>query len=175
MNYLNEIFYMFSLAVFALLALQAAYLLLFAIAGCFGSNSPTVTATKPGNFAIYIPSYKEDAVIVDTAVAALMLNYPPDKRHIVVIADSLQPVTIEQLRALPIQVVEVQFDRSTKAKALNVAMQQTENDFDYALILDADNVCKEDFLYRIDDALNSGYRVVQGQRVAKILIRLLLF
>ncbi|TFF34724.1 glycosyltransferase [Mucilaginibacter psychrotolerans] len=167
MSYLNEIFYWLSLAIFILLALQAAYLLLFALAGCIRRLSPPGDALKQGSFAIYIPSYKEDAVIVDTAIAALTLNYPQDKRHIVVIADSLQQETLERLRLLPIQVVEVQFEKSTKAKALNMAMQQTENDYDYALILDADNVCKEDFLHRMNDALVSGYQVVQGQRVAK--------
>ncbi len=167
MNYLSQIIFYVTLLVFIILALQSLYLFLFAAAGRFIFAKKYAQTSKLGRFVIYIPSYKEDAVILDTAKKAVTIHYPVDKRHIVVIADSLQPATLETLRSMPIQVVEVSFDKSTKSKALNVALQQTENTFDYALVLDADNVCADDFLYRINDVLQTGFQVVQGQRVAK--------
>lgn len=167
MNYFNEFVNYATLVVFVFLALQSAYLLVFALAGRLASVKKYKSSGRLGRFVIYIPSYKEDAVIVDTAKAALDIRYPADKKHIVVIADSLQPATLLALRQLQIQVVEVSFDKSTKAKALNTALQQTEDNFDYALILDADNVCKQSFLYRMNDVLQTGFSVVQGQRVAK--------
>ena len=124
-------------------------------------------SNETGSFAIYIPSYKEDAVIIDTVLAALLIDYPPAKRKIIVIADSLQPDTLFKLRKLPIEVVEVSFEKSTKAKALNMALLQTRGNFDYALVLDADNICAKDFLHKLNDAFNAGYKVVQGHRVAK--------
>ncbi len=167
MNYLNESIYYITLVVFIILALQSIYLFVFALAGRLFPLKRCKPSHKQGSFVIYIPSYKEDTVIVDTAKAALAINYPADKKQVVVIADSLQPSTLLALRELPIQVVEVSFDKSTKAKALNVALQKTKGSYDYALILDADNVCTKGFLYRINDVLQSGYKVVQGQRVAK--------
>src|SRR6202012_5609145 len=166
MNYLNIIVQYVLIIIFVLLALQVVYLFVFAVAGRLTSTTKYPGNNAPGRFAIYIPAYKEDAVIVDTALAALMLDYPTEKREIVVIADSLMPDTLNKLREMPIQVVVVHFDKSTKAKALNQALSATIGMYDYALILDADNVCANDFLYRMNDALNSGYKVVQAQRVA---------
>lgn len=167
MSYLNSFIYYATLILFIFLSLQSAYLLVFAIAGRLITLRKYKAAHLKGSFVIYIPAYKEDAVIVDTAKAALALNYPAYRKHIVVIADSLQPATLLALRSLPIQVVEVSFEKSTKAKALNVALQQTAGDYDYALVLDADNVCAKGFLYRMNDVLQTGFKLVQGQRVAK--------
>ncbi len=167
MNYLNALIFYPTLLVFVFLAFQAIYLFVFSLAGRINSLPMAPEREDTGSFVIYIPSYKEDAVIIDTALAALALNYPENKKHIVVIADSLKPETLITLHSLPIQVVEVSFDKSTKAKALNVALQQTANSYDYALVLDADNICAADFLLRMNDALQCGYRVVQGQRIAK--------
>jgi cellulose synthase/poly-beta-1,6-N-acetylglucosamine synthase-like glycosyltransferase len=167
MNYLNALIFYATLLVFVFLAFQAIYLFVFSLAGRIISLPIAPQSKHMGSFVIYIPSYKEDAVIIDTALAALAINYPENKKHIVVIADSLKPETLLTLRSLPIQVVEVAFDKSTKAKALNVALSQTISRYDYALVLDADNICAKDFLLRMNEALQSGYLVVQGQRVAK--------
>lgn len=167
MSYLNSFIYYITLVVFVFLALQSLYLFIFALAGRLITLRKYKAAHQKGSFVIYIPAYKEDAVIVDTAKAALALNYPAYRKHIVVIADSLQPATLLTLRQLPIQVVEVSFEKSTKAKALNIALQKTAGEYDYALILDADNVCAKGFLYRMNDVLQTGFKLVQGQRVAK--------
>ena len=167
MYYLTEIFRLIAITIFVILALQVIYLLIFALAGRIIPLKKYPPQKKQGSFVIYIPSYKEDAVIIETATAAVTLNYPEDKKWIVVIADSLQAETLEKLRLMPIQVAEVSFEKSTKAKALNVALQQTVGDYDYALILDADNICADDFLQKMNDVLQTGFQVVQGQRVAK--------
>ncbi len=167
MHYLNLIIFYLTLMVFIFLALQAVYLAIFSFAGHLRTKKSYPESNDLGSFVIYIPSYKEDGVIIDTAIAALAIEYPADKRKVVVIADSLKPETLEKLRSLPIQVAEVSFDKSTKAKALNVALQQTEGYYDYALVLDADNECAADCLYKMNNAFKSDYLVVQGQRVAK--------
>ncbi|AYL95164.1 glycosyltransferase [Mucilaginibacter celer] len=167
MNYLNELIYLLSVLAFAILSIQVFYLLVFSVAGWLAKTKVYPEASMLGSFAIYIPAYKEDAVILETAMAALTLDYPAVKRKIIVIADSLQAETIDKLKKLPIELVEVLFDKSTKAKALNTALSQTRRNYDYALILDADNICDKKYLQRMNDALQAGYKVVQGQRVAK--------
>ncbi|SDZ32723.1 MULTISPECIES: glycosyltransferase [Rhodonellum] len=168
MNEIWQIFTaLFGMAVFIFLLLQVVYLLIFSLAGKFYKEKKYPQKLPLKRFVLYIPSYKEDGVILDTAMNALALDYPKELVHVVIIADSLQPSTLIKLRAMPLQVVEVSFEKSTKAKALNVALDQTKEVFDYALVFDADNVAASDYLYRMNEAFSQGHAVVQGQRTAK--------
>lgn len=117
--------------------------------------------------AVLIPAYKEDEVITGVAEQALEQSYPADLYDVVVIADSLKPNTLERLRALPIKVIEVSFQKSTKVKALNRAMQILGDEHDCALVLDADNVMERDFLRRMNNLFEAGYRAIQARRDPK--------
>src|SRR5690606_13991753 len=75
--------------------------------------------------------------------------------------------TVGALKQLPIRVVEVVFDKSTKVKSLNRAMAEIGDDYDFAVILDADNVMTPDFLKNVNDMLAGGYRAIQAERVSK--------
>lgn len=122
---------------------------------------------KLNRIALFVPCYKEDEVIVHVAENLLGIDYPMDLYDVVIIADSLQPATVEKLRQLPIIVVPVSFDKSTKTKSLNVAFDTLTKPYDIAVVNDADNVVKSAFLHDINNAFNAGNRVVQAQRVAK--------
>lgn len=167
MSYLNGLIFYSTFIVFLFLSFQAIYLFIFSFAGRIVPSKKYPPCTSLGSFVIYVPSFKEDTVIIETALAALNIDYPSNKKKVVIIADSLRPETLFKLNALPVQVVVVSFEKSTKAKALNAALQQTIGEYDYALVLDADNICAKDFLYKMNDVLQSGYKVVQGQRIAK--------
>jgi cellulose synthase/poly-beta-1,6-N-acetylglucosamine synthase-like glycosyltransferase len=104
---------------------------------------------------------------MSTARNLLDLDYPGDKYRVIIIADSFQPETMGALKALPLDVVEVSFEKSTKTKALNEAFRRIPAAFDIALICDADNMLAGDFLQRINDRFVKGARAVQGRRVAK--------
>ncbi|GAB2560468.1 glycosyltransferase family 2 protein [Spirosoma aerophilum] len=155
--------------VFGYTAFVTLYLSFFAIAGRLRKIKAMVrTSPDPTRrVAVLIPSYKEDAVILESARHGLLQQYPASLYDIIVIADSLQADTIETLRTLPIKVIEVVFDKSTKAKALNVALQQLPDTYDVAVILDADNLMAPDFLMQVDTAFQQGWRILQGHRVAK--------
>lgn len=114
-----------------------------------------------------MPAYKEDAVILLTAKQALLQQYPSHRYDVYVIADSLQDATITDLKKLPLQVIQVSFDVSTKAKALNEAFRQINRPYDLAVILDADNVMMPDFLDKVNKAAVSGCYAIQGHRAAK--------
>jgi cellulose synthase/poly-beta-1,6-N-acetylglucosamine synthase-like glycosyltransferase len=98
---------------------------------------------------------------------ALEQNYPTDRFEVIVIADTLQPQTILQLKSLPIRLVEVSFDQSTKVKSLNTALAQLGDGFDYALILDADNIMERNFLSKLNDLIAIGYEAIQCERTSK--------
>jgi cellulose synthase/poly-beta-1,6-N-acetylglucosamine synthase-like glycosyltransferase len=150
------------------LTIQVAYLLFFAVVGKVIKPTPFKKATKLRRIRIFIPGYKEDAVIIATAKDAISQNYPGNLFEVVIIADSFSTATLNTLRILPIKVVEVSFEKSTKGKALNKAIQATAKDpVDIVLILDADNHMAPAFLHAVNNAFEQGYQVVQGHRTAK--------
>lgn len=153
--------------VFIYFGFAAFYVLLFAFAGVLPLRAQKPEQKKIRKMAVLIPGYKEDAVIVSVAKDALKQDYPKESRDIVVIADSFQQETLDELRTLPIKVVEVSFDVSTKSKALNWAMAEIGDNYDVAVILDADNMMEVSFLSKINDAFENGFMIVQGHRVAK--------
>lgn len=143
------------------------YVFIFAIAGLFYRNRKLISVTKQRKFAVLIPGYKEDAVIVNVAEEATNQDYPKEKYDVIVIADSFSESTLKELRKLPIRVEVVEFEVSKKSKALNLCMERIGNDYDIAMILDADNIMKPDVLSKINMAFERGYTAVQGHRTAK--------
>ncbi len=148
---------------------SAFYILVFAFGGRFFSAKKTDKSKniKSRKFAVLIPGYKEDNVIYDVAVQSLKQDYPSTLFDIIIIADTFKKETIDLLNTLDIRVVEVSFEKSTKSKALNKAMEIIGDNYDVALVLDADNIMATDFISRINSAFDEGFIVVQGHRVAK--------
>lgn len=153
--------------IFIYLGVYSLYLFIFSVAGKIVAVKNPPVSTSLARFVIYICSYKEDEIILNSAANAITLDYPKDLFHICVIADSLKPETIEKLKRMPIQVLEVVFESSTKSKALHKAIENTEDSFDAAIVFDIDNIAAPDFLYQINNYLQAGNLVVQGHRVAK--------
>ncbi|MES2062021.1 MAG: glycosyltransferase family 2 protein [Bacteroidota bacterium] len=153
--------------VFIYLGIYSLYLFVFSVLGKLIKQTPPPAATAYSKFVIYICAYKEDQIILNSAEQALTIDYPKDKFHVCVIADSMQPETIAKLKAMPLQVVEVVFESSTKSKALHAAIAATHQDFDAAVVFDIDNIAAPDYLHQINNYLHNGNRVIQGHRVAK--------
>ncbi|UHG91350.1 glycosyltransferase [Spirosoma oryzicola] len=153
------------------LALSVLYLAVFAIAGRLGradDNYLPGRAQVLKKIGVLIPAYKEDAVIVDSVKANLAQDYPASRFDLIVIADSFQPHTLATLATLPIKVIEVSFEVSTVAKAINAALAQIpDHEYDILVVSDADNHMAADFLSRINAAFGQGWKAVQGHRVAK--------
>ena len=157
----------FEFGLFVYFATCCFYIFVFALAGHFYKKRQSSDHVHTNRIAILIPAYMEDRVIVEVAELALRQQYKSLLFDVVVIADVLQKDTLIKLRTLPIIVIEVSFEKSTKAKALNSAMSQLKVNYDYAVILDADNVMAPDFLKKMNTAFETGYYIVQGHRKAK--------
>ncbi len=154
-------------SVFVYIAMSCMYIFVFALAGHFYKKREDDKTKVENKIAVLIPAFKEDAVILDVAKSALNQNYNSNRYDVVVIADSLQAETLQRLKTLPIIVVEVTFQNSTKAKALNMGMSSLKNSYDYAVVLDADNIMEVDFLKKMNTAFKNGFQIVQGHRKAK--------
>ena len=143
------------------------YSFFLSTAGLFYRSLNPPEARRMRRVAVLIPAYKEDQVIIGVAEQALQQNYPSDLFDVVVIADSLKPITLQKLSILPIKVIEVSFEKSTKVRALNRAMQVLGDDYDCALVLDADNVMERDFIRKMNNLFDVGYRAIQARRDPK--------
>ncbi|MBB6003595.1 glycosyltransferase family 2 protein [Arcicella rosea] len=165
---INQIITILETIILAYLSVQVFYLLFFALAGKFSIKKHFPKAQKLRKIRIFIPGYKEDAVIIATARDAIKQDYPQDLFEVVIIADSFSETTLNTLKSLPIKVVEVSFEKSTKGKALQKAIEATAAvPVDIVVILDADNHMSQGFLHAVNDAYEQGYQVIQGHRTAK--------
>ena len=150
------------------LLLPVLYLFVFAAFSMQRRREPYPPARKQRRFVTLIPAYKADAVVVRTAQAALAQEYPEGLHRVVVIADQLQPATLGELRKLPLTVIEVTFENSSKAKALTAAVEELGPEAaDAVAILDADNLVGGEFIARLNEVFDAGVEAVQAHRTAK--------
>ncbi len=167
MDSLKLIYLVFHWIVWGYFVFFTLYLSVFAIAGLFYHQRKNKFQLQR-SFVVLIPSYKEDNVIIEVAKNAILQDYPPDLFDVVVIADSLKADTIQKLKSIPVIVIEVNFELSTKAKALNKAMSELpDNKYDMALVLDADNIMEKSFINKLNSSLAKDGLAIQGHRTAK--------
>ncbi len=156
------------IVLFVWFAINIAYLLIFSLAALRRRSYSAPVSAFYRRIVILIPAYREDGVIMECVESCLEQEYPKDKYAVTVISDQMSEATNAALSALPIRLEVARFEKSTKAKALNLAMSRAE-DYDVALILDADNTIGPGFLRQINDAFASdnGICVFQAHRIAK--------
>ena len=161
---IHHILHIIFLVLFVYLSINTLYFFVVAVAGKLYRSPKYAANEKKKRIAVLIPSYKEDHIIVNTARKAAAHDYPKDKFDVFVAADQLQKETIEQLRAIPVNVLEVQFEIGSKARSLNKLLNHIpENDYDVAIILDADNIMMPGTLEKLNDAFQHGFRAVQAR------------
>jgi cellulose synthase/poly-beta-1,6-N-acetylglucosamine synthase-like glycosyltransferase len=142
-------------------------LLAFSVASLFRYKPPAAKDEVYRKFAVLIPAYQEDDVILDVVTEALKQQYPTDKFDVVVIADHFKTKTLNQLKETKAIILARNFEISTKSRALNYAFEQLPDHYDAVCILDADNIMDPKFLAQVNSALSNGFIAVQGHRVAK--------
>lgn len=153
---------------FGMVALSVFYLFFFVVASKFYKVKVFPEAEKQNRILVLYPAYKEDRVIASSVEQFLLQDYPRDKYELVVISDHMQESTNERIRELSATVLEVKFEQSSKAKAMNFAVEQYRpDDFDIVTILDADNLVEPCYLSEINKVYGSGIKAIQAHRIAK--------
>lgn len=154
--------------VYGYLFFWSAYLFVFAFAGLFFKNRAKKQSTSNNTYAVIVPSYKEDAIIVKSVLENLTIAFPSNRYQIFVVADSLKKETLAKLEELPIEVIQVMAENSTKAKAVNAALNLINPSFySHVVVLDADNVMSPNYLQKIDNYLGDEIQALQTHRKAK--------
>lgn len=158
-----------------IMAISVCYILLFALASLLPrKKSPTIDSdTARNRFLVLFPAYHEDTVIIHSVETFLQQDYPSSHYQVAVISDHMQPATNRQLSSLPITLHTPSFKESSKAKALQYAISQSNNSkqeeetFDYVVILDADNLVSPNFLSQLNAVCQQGHQAIQCHRTAK--------
>ena len=158
------------LLLWAFMTISVAYITFYALVSLFsrkGIKTVDVPESPESTFLVLFPAYSEDRVIVGSVKKFLFQNYPQDKYHVAVISDHQQESTERLLSGLPVTLLHPVFDKSSKAKALQYAISEVSGQYDYVVVLDADNIVETDFLHRLNILLKEGYKAVQCHRCAK--------
>ena len=153
---------------FFLLGTSVLYLFVFALLSHIKRKDIYPAAGKLHRFVILYPAYKEDRVIENAVSNFLEQDYPKSCYDVVVISDQMQDDTIVRLKSMPVTLMEVHFQQSSKAKAMQYAMENLDkNTYDMVVIMDADNTVEPNFLHELNKAYHSGCLVIQAHRMAK--------
>lgn len=150
------------------LGIPAVYFFAFAVFSRFFDDDDPKETARTRRFVTIIPAYRSDACILCTARSAAAQDYPAEHLRTLVVSDSMKPETVLALREEGVEVLEVSFENSTKAKSLQAAMEHLGPDAaDVIVILDSDNIVGTGFISAIDQAFENGARAVQAHRTAK--------
>ena len=152
-----------------LTAFSVAYVAFFVIVSLIVRTRHKVSQSqvRESSFLVLFPAYSEDKVIVRSVENFLLQSYSSERYHVAVISDHQKPVTNQLLSQLPISLLQPSFDHSSKAKALQYAIANMARDYDYVVILDADNIVNADFLRAVNNEMFRGHKVLQCHRCAK--------
>jgi cellulose synthase/poly-beta-1,6-N-acetylglucosamine synthase-like glycosyltransferase len=151
---------------------SVAYVAFFAIISLFYEKEDRIAihasalSNKIHKFLILYPAYNEDRVIVNAVEHFLEQDYPKSHYTVTVISDHMQPETNDYLSTLPIKLLKPTFEKSSKAKAMQYAINEIHGEFDNVVILDADNVVRPEFLSQLN-VLCTVYDAIQCHRCAK--------
>lgn len=167
-----EVIHIVEIILWFIIAGSVAYVVFFAIISLFYEKEDQIAihaaalSNRMTKFLILYPAYKEDKVIINAVKQFLLQDYPKDLYTVIVISDNMQPETNEQLSKLPITLLKPTFEKSSKAKAMQFAIENINTEFDNVVILDADNVVRPEFLSQLN-VLCCVYDAIQCHRCAK--------
>lgn len=167
-----EIIHILEIILWFVIAGSVVYVVFFAIISLFYEKEDRIAihaaalSNRMTRFLILYPAYKEDSVIINAVEQFLLQDYPKDLYTVIVISDHMEPETNERLKKLPITLLQPTFDKSSKAKAMQFAIENVNSDYDNVVILDADNVVRPEFLSQLN-ILCSVYDAIQCHRCAK--------
>lgn len=155
---------------FVICGLTVLYMTIFTVASLFAKDEKMIPAKKSNRFVVLIPAYRCDSVIEDTVKAILGQTYPQRLFDVTVISDHEDEMTNFKLAQYPITLLTPNFKVSSKAKSLQMAINNLPEFkiYDLVVVLDADNIVLPEFLQEMNDAYElAGTKAIQAHRVSK--------
>lgn len=164
------ILYAFDILLFIIVGLTVLYFTIFSFGSLFSQHKTIPTAKRHNRFIILIPSYKQDNTIVETVKNILGQTYPERLFDVTVISDHQKEITNFKLAQYPITLLTPNFNHSSKARSLQLAINNLPQFkiYDVVIILDAGSIVEPDFLQQMNDAFEvAGTKAIQAHRLSK--------
>ena len=154
---------------FGIVALAVLYMLIYTIASLFYTKRDVPKTKQLNRFIILIPSYNNPGVIY-TVKSVLAQSYPMRLFDVTVISDHNDEMTNFRLAQEPVTHLIPNFEKSTKAKALQLAVNNLPQFkiYDIAIVLDGGSVVDTNFLEQMNAAYEAaGTKVFQAHRISR--------
>ena len=155
-----------------IISILVIYKILYFIIGIFFTRK-FKKAKKMHKYGICIAARNEEKVIGNLLDSIYKQNYPKDKYQVFVVADNCTDKTAKVAKSKGAIVYE-RFNNKEKTKgyALKYLFNKIEDDyktdsFEGYFIFDADNLLKEDYLSKMNDAFDEGCKIITSYRNTK--------
>jgi len=155
--------------IFIVVALTVLYLAVFAFTSMFARHSEIPKAKSQNRFIILIPSFHNGKSVEMTVNSILGQTYPQRLFDVTVIADHEDEITMFHLAQQPVTLLTPTYDKSTRTKSLQLAINNLPQFkiYDAVIILDAGDVVEPEFLEQMNDAYESaGTKAIQAHKVS---------
>ena len=163
------ILYIIDWFLFGIVALAVLYMFIYTIASLFYTKRDVPKTKQLNRFIILIPSYNNPGV-VQTVKSVLAQSYPMRLFDVTVISDHNDEMTNFRLAQEPVTLLTPIFEKSTKAKALQLAVNNLPQFkiYDIAIVLDGGSVVDTDFLEKMNEAFEAaGTKAFQAHRISR--------
>ena len=154
---------------FGIVALAVLYMLIYTIASLFYTKRDVPKTKQLNRFIILIPSFNNPGVIY-TVKSVLAQSYPMRLFDVTVISDHNDEMTNFRLAQEPVTLLIPNFEKSTKAKALQLAVNNLPQFkiYDIAIVLDGGSVVDTEFLEKMNEAFEAaGTKAIQAHRISR--------
>ncbi len=142
----------------------------FALTGLWAfKKSKVIPKFKKKNKLAILIACRNEGMVIENLIRSLKKSrYPKNKFDIIALPNNCTDNTKDIILKENIMSLEIENSVKTKGAVLKSAFKKLENsDYDAYIIVDADNLVDKNFLSRMNDGFNSGYKVAQGFRDAK--------
>lgn len=158
-----------TLAAFCLLCLYGLYFAALAALGIFRRPAAFPRAQKKARIAVVIAARNEEAVIGHLTDSLLAQDYPRGRFDVIVAPNNCTDRTAEVAAAHGAELFFPEGVIRSKGDVLEQVVDRLilPRAYDAMCVFDADNLVDEQYLSRVNDALQAGANAVQGYRDSK--------
>ena len=152
------------------LTISAAYFyqLVYLMYGIISLKKPWIfIAGQEHRYAVMISARNEEEVIGDCIDSCLKVDYPAEKKHVVVFCHNCSDRTAQIAREHGARAIEIFDDHPDHQKAsycmyhgMNELKKDGEGAYEYFLFIDADNQVDRNYLRACNDAVDDGVELV---------------
>ena len=169
MEFWDIVFYT-DLVLFIFVSLTVAYMGFFALMAMFVSRPETPKTRKENRFIILIPAFRNGETTERTVMSILGQTYPQRQFDVTVIADEISEMCKFRLAQQPITLLTPNFDKHSRAKSLQLAVNNLPHlkIYDIAMVINPGCIVEPEYLEKVNQAYDAaGTKAIQTHCVSQ--------